>query len=743
VPRAPRSRACLVVLLATTALSGTARAQSNTPVGGIHDLMLPVGLHPVLADNPGSAAPDRSHFLVDFIRRTYNRPLNRTNLDLDAALRPLLAGDNGSNGPSTTRPDTLPLPLSASTWIETVFGGRETPHTLLAAILRSRGASLFYYGLLSLDDETRAWLVTEPRLIAEMSGRRAAAFVAAAPGLRVRGSRMEFPGGDAALPVWESLVGHRAADPEGFTRALLAKQDGRLAYFLGAMSQLTPGQLRVALRLDSPDTGARVGAGRQLLSVFGRVVLDWRVDENVFWRPELDPALLVASLHRGSDGLPIVPGTRHFWAAVFADQKRGWPTSGGTASLALPGAEAVDFPWLCEQVFTGNREADRRRYQVVLFVSRLEARGARWIGPNAIVAAGAAHSFPALIFSLERAKLVDVGAFAAAARRAEKLSAIRDEGRATRALAQFQGALALVTRAGSRGGIPPAAMASAISSLSTVEFTQPGDYEGRLVRWVTGWLAAHVRAAPALELDVPTAGAVERNALATLAGPAAVAPRFVDWEGTRYRLDFAAAEANRIAKILGEQPRPYLSSAAALVAIADALGRDGANAEQVRQHADALGNIALDVGWEHDGVWEGTDVRRRYLDAATALQGAAAAPDTRTARVTGAALLTLADDLLARGLMELAYAVALGQPDRPTITADEAARRHDFARPVAGRQALAWEIPSTGMSPGRAWHLAGSVLGLDVRLAHLALAPVFEAARSEAHAGRRAPARAD
>lgn len=722
--RAPLSPACLVVLIATIVLAGTARAQSVATFDSVHEMALPGGLQQVLATTGESVVPDRSQFLVDFIRRTYNRPLTPRNRGRDATLQSLLAGldaSNGSNGSAAGPVETLPLPLPAAVWIDAVFGGRETPETLVSALLRSRGPALLYYGLLSLDDATREWLVTEPQLIAELADQLPAAFVMAAPGLRVRGTALDVPGGEAAVPAWEALVGRGVGAAAGFTRALLRQDDGRLAFFFGTMAQLTPGQLRVALRLDSPDAAIRVAAARRLRAVFERITPGWRVDDRVFWRPALDPALLVASLRTDSAGLPVVPGTRQFWSAILVDRNRDMAPPGGEAGRAAFVEDAADFTWLCEQIFTGNQDEDRRRYNLVLFVSRLAARSAHWSAAEAIVPLRAAHTLPALISSLERAKLVDVAAFAAAARRAEAMSAIPDSERRPRALAQFQGTLALVTRAASRGGLRPEALASIISSVSAIELSGRGDYEGRLVRWLTEWLAAHVHGAPGpLELDdFPAAGPMERDAIAALAGSPDVEPRFVDWEGTRYRLDFARAERLRLTRLLGEQSRPFLSSARALVAMADAI-REELTDERLRQHAGAFDEIATAVGWTRAGEWD-ERVRRRFRGVVAELQPAARASDLRSASRLTPALLELADDLLARGLMELAYAVALGHKDLRAISPDEVARRHYFGPKVqAGRRFTAWELPSPDAVPGR-WRVTGSLLGLDVRLADFAL----------------------
>ena len=716
MPRAPLSQACLV-LVATIALASAASAQNTALIGRVHEMPLPASLPPAIATRTGEPVTHvRSQSLLDFIRRTYNSPRPGVDAGRGITAAPPVIEVHHTNGSGAERTATLPLPLPASVWTETVFGGRETSATLLDALLRSRGPALLYYGLLSLDDDTRTWLATEPELLTELAGPRAPAFVVAAPGLRIRGTAVAVPGGEAARLLWESLVGHTTTDPAGFTRELLRRDDGRLALFFASMAQLTPKQLQVALRL-SADADTRLDAARRLRAVFDRLTAGWRADDNVFWRPAIDPALLVTNLQRDAAGMPVVPGTRAFWTAALSTNARRLAEPVPSATSAAAAEAPVDVPWISEQVFTGHRTEDRRRSDVVLFVSRMQARDVRWAAPAAIEAVRAARIYPALVFSLERARLVDLGAFVAAARRAETIAAIDDTRRSRRALAQFQGALALVTRAALRGGVQTQTLSTTITSLSGVELSDKGEYDGGLVRWLAAWLSAQPPAANA-PADATAAGPVEDAVLAVLAGPSALAPRLVEWEGTRYRLDFGKAERTRISRILGEQARPFLSAARALVDIAESIAHEGTD---FSAYGTAIETIATSVGWDPADGWDQTDCPDRYSDAHTALERAARTGKLRNASRLAADLRALADDLLARGLMEMAYAVAFGQPDRATISPDLAARRHDFASNLIGGRSLAWELPSSGSVNQRGWHVTGSLLGLDVRLAEFAL----------------------
>ena len=521
-------------------------------------------------------------------------------------------------------------------------------------------------------------------------------------------------------------------------RALLAQGEGRLAYFFGAMAELPPAQIRLALNLDSADVAGRIDAARRLYATFERIAPGWKVEERAFRRPWLDPALLVADLRVDDNGRPVLPGTRRFWTAAFAgaDQGRAKPSRVDDGSAFAEG-EPVDFAWLCEQVFKEDEAEQRRRYHLVLFASCVVGRVTPDNARDAIDAVRSAGSYPALVAVLERAKLVDVAAFASAARRAAQLSAIDDEPRALRALAQFQGTLALITRAALRGSLPADSLSGTVSSLSAVDLSERGDYEGRLARWLDGWLAGSMAEqaredqkndAHGNEAYEQASAPMDGDLFRMLTGPAAVEPRFVDWEGTRYRLDLAWAEATRLGRLLGEHPRPYLSSARALVAIADALGEAGLTREGLRRGADAFDRVAHAVAWRgadasSSGLgWERTGVPGRYREVAATLGRAARDADVSAVSRLAPALRLLADDLLARGLLDLVYAVALGQADRASISADDVASRHDFGlRPIDIGTGGPWQLPIPSAGTMRGWRVTGSLLGLDVRLAEFSL----------------------
>ena len=139
--------------------------------------------------------------------------------------------------------------------------------------------------------------------------------------------------------------------PAAFLRALLTRDDGRLAYFFGALGPLTERQVGFALRLDAPHIGDRVEAAQRLQAAFARVVPGWDMEHRTFWRPALDPALLASDLRLDANGVPMVPGTQEFWNLVFAataPRERAF-------DAGIPDGGPVEFGWLCERVFSVER----------------------------------------------------------------------------------------------------------------------------------------------------------------------------------------------------------------------------------------------------------------------------------------------------------------------------------------------------------------------------------------------------
>ena len=711
----PRVRALLgvsfaVMLLAPGVVQAQESAERDTTMSAVP---LPGGLAAARAALNDSTA-DPGALLLDVIRRSFETPVGTKGLRRPETLRPLLDVFYRSRGGLLATTDVVPLPLTPAIWTSAIFGGRVLSGSLLDEILRSPSASLMYCALLALDPATRQWLGSNPALLTEIAERHAAAFLLAAPGIRVGSGSIRVPGDAAAVPGWQAMVGRQVTEPIEFVRALLGAE-GRLAYFYGVAAQLTPPQRRLLLSLDTGDVASRTAAVQRMRAVFERAAMGWDIEERPFWRPSLDPALLLSDLTTDADGLPRVPATTAFWTAVFGDDDLERDVR---AHVGIADGAPADFTQLCEQIFTGGQAVIRAPYHQVQFASRRVASLTRDTARDALVATRAAAQFPALIAALERARITAIPVYAAAARRAAAIAAIDDHRRAALMLTQFQGGLAIVGRALARGSLDQPRAAEAIAALAGIDPGGRGGYAGQVVEWLAG-VAGGVRDGD------PTPQGLDDRVLALVSGPPPLGTAIVDWEGTRYRIDPASAESTRLRRLLGDSLLPYLTTAAALGAAATLFEANSATGPALTRQAEvvnaALGAVACD-GPERK---QPADLGPRCREIVTALTRAARSGDTKNASRLSPRLRTLADTFLARGLIELVYAMALGQSDGAGINAADAASRHDFGLGLPGFGRLgAWRRPGAGADRMRDWHVTGSLLGLDVALAPLALARV-------------------
>ena len=121
-------------------------------------------------------------------------------------------------------------------------------------------------------------------------------------------------------------------------------------------------------------------------------------------------------------------------------------------------------------------------------------------------------------------------------------------------------------------------------------------------------------------------------------------------------------------------------------------------------------------------TWEGLDYRVDWF----------AAEHARLKRIReqiespGLDAALAADDAekIADALLALIYTPALGDPEGPALLGGDIAQRHNFGLVgPAGmrRDFVAWALPKEQVGDGTPWHVEGSILGLDIALARLAL----------------------
>jgi hypothetical protein len=378
--------------------------------------------------------------------------------------------------------------------------------------------------------------------------------------------------------------------------------------------------------------------------------------------------------------------------------------------------------WVCEQVFVGGQTLIRPSYELVLFASRRITAITTGNVREALAAVRGAGQFPAAAGTLERAHISRLSAYADTARRARTLSAIDDAARARLALAQFQGALAAIARAATRAVISPDRAAELVSALSDIDLDAQNEYAGKVVEWVTDALLA---GGTAQESPGGADGARygrDAQLLAFVSGPAGDIGPVVEWEGTRYRVSFTSAEALRLNQLLGDSPAPYITAADTLVRAAKTFEAGAPSRQALTAAADAIADVAEATHCAVKDEWVAIGLADRCRETTAAVARAAKSGDTKNAHRLAPRLRQLADAMLARGLMVLAYATGLGQPDNAVISPFDAASRHTFGfdLPGFGRQG-AWRWPASGADRVRDWHLTGSMLGIDVTLAQQAL----------------------
>ena len=195
------------------------------------------------------------------------------------------------------------------------------------------------------------------------------------------------------------------------------------------------------------------------------------------------------------------------------------------------------------------------------------------------------------------------------------------------------------------------------------------------------------------------------------------AGRRVTWEGQAYRIDVGAAERDRIARVRGRDAQARLDAAWSAFALSDLQG--------VPDAPDAIARIARVVALARLDRTPGIDERlgiEARTAAATARRLLERGTVDRDWPEIRRSLDDLGDALATEALAEMAYAVSLGWAEDLPLTALAAFRRHVFARPSpTGMLDASWLAPDILTARGEAWHVVGSLLGLDDALAPVAL----------------------
>ena len=625
--------------------------------------------------------------------------------------------------------DEVPLPLGAAAWARLAPPDDTASGSLLTALLGSRHASLLYYGLMSLDPETLAYLGARPSLLEKLSERQRPAILATlGRSIRVRGERIDVPGGPAAVSAWETLLRQRVTEPEPFMLDLLDRDRGRAALLYDAIDHLDAPRQAFALGLRVPDGGARAQYLRALYDAHAASLTAWDPDVRPFRRMLNDPVHLLATTRVLPSGELPQPAGRRFWAAALSDS--ALPDEPERLVSADGPDGSVDAAWLVQQVCVEKpmqREQALRAWQ---FGQRAFANLAPADWPHALVAIKGLARFPMLLLTLERIGMTDPASYAGAVRHAQRLSEIGDREAAGIALSQFQGALAIIDRLRSSRAISADVALGLVGSLTAVPLSEKAGFRGGVATWLeTRLLPALSTVSEARASAAGTNVSAEAALLASMAGPSSgITVPDVEWEGLPYRVDVGAAGFGRLVQVRRKQGGHGLDAVLAfcleparLKSSLKAPSDVAASVSALNAAAGALLERSPGLAGERD---TGPDIRRLVDRAIEDLRKIRSAKDvSKTGRIAEP-LERAGDTLLAGVLASIAYAPHLGDPDGPELLAGDPSVRHDFGfdDPVRdARGANPWRRPQRLVGVAGGWRATGSLLGLDVGLAVLSI----------------------
>jgi len=507
-------------------------------------LPLPAGQ---MADTLEILSIDRGRFVLDVVRALFTMGMTEGDVRQRENLRAALLTAPFTPG------ETVPLPLDASIWRETLLQRSVPDNQIIGAILGDRSTALLYHGLAGLDDETLAWLGPERETLRHLL-RHAGAFAVFGPSVRVRAGRIVVPGGANAEPVWQALIGADPARPAAFLRRLFGDEAGLLAWFYDAIANLDEPRVQFATSASLP-TPARVERMKALLDVFERVGSDWQPERQPFSRRPFDPALTLAVLRVDATGTLAGPIQRGVWERVFADDANGRLAS-PVREQSAPDAAPVDAAWLLSRMHRVPVDLGRRRLETFLFAQRVFPASAA-VDPLIVGTLRAYGAFPSLLLTLERAGVTSCGTMSAMAARAQALNDIGDDQTRTMALMVFQASLGILDRIIRSGTLSRTDADGLIGRLAMVD-QAPKGYGSRIAAWIQKDLLSKLPEVNGGSLD-----SLEDTVLAGMAGVRATdaRDRVVEWEGRRYRVNAPLAEQLRLHRVRARQGGATLQAA--------------------------------------------------------------------------------------------------------------------------------------------------------------------------------------
>jgi hypothetical protein len=694
--------AAAVLLLAPLVVASASPGVSeDVPVpGGTAALAQAIGIEPV---------PDRARFAAELARIVYddtkerrkvaNSNFRRLIAYFDMVDRPESALSRREAVRADSQIERVPIPLPAAVW-SAVLRRPVTPMRLFAVVMSDAAAALLVHGLSALDDQTLQFFVDHPALVKQLYERGAPAFAAFAAHLEVRANRVAAPGGDQATPLWEALLGEKTDQPARFIYQLFIKGNGRLAYLYDTIGSLDSARAAFALGLWIPDERTRLDRFTALGSAVGSIAHEWSVERRPFRRPSHDLVTMLLRVQPQATGAPSAPALRATWARTFdvADA----PSEPNTTQLSPTHLTRIDAVWLVETLLAGDARSRSERLDQFAFGQRALAVTDPEVSPDVLLVLKAFPRFRMLMLTLERIGVRRPAPYAALARQAERISDL-DTTRARAALAEFQGAIALVERLTRVQSIDSRTAEQLLEALSMVPFKEGRGFLGGLVLWLQFDLR------PTLTKSDERMDDLLLEALAGSSDAASI--RSVSWEGQQYRFDLAAAERRRLRRAGAHAGRPSIDAAMKLHGLAQRLATEPRPTKDTLAALIELSQLATLP----------SDARKVLEKAIEKLTATRDFPDVT--KVTES-LVDLVDVWLGEALISLSYEANLNLARGAPGAAASIAGRHDFGltrNDHDARVRAAWAMPKRIVEPGVPWRFEGAALGLDLAAPSLAL----------------------
>jgi hypothetical protein len=727
--RRPRRRwATLPVITAIVLSSWVGVAGAQTP--DWTDVPLPGGRTTLLPALGLSSELPRALVLAEIVRVAHQ--------SRDPRSRPLKIVLDYFAKPPTTGDEVVPIPLAAPVWRSQILVNAPAgDRNLLGAILANRRASLLAYGLMGVDAETLTAIRGDVILLRRLYEQHATTFAAFSANLRVRNGVLVLPGGPDMQPLWQVLVQSPFANLRDAIPELLGRDDGRLASFVEAIEGLDAAHVRLVLddagrdkkeeastrksteEIAKEKTEKHAAAFKALYQTFVDVEPAWKTSEFPFLRLSADPALLLAMAPIGPDG--HVFGTVAYWRAVVGSDDL--PDS-LAARDDLRDSDAITLPELLRLVTPLSLPARQAALGSVAFTARLATRFPDSTLADRVYMTRAWRRFHALILTLERADIRDWQTWMALVRRASYFDQITDDTSLDTTMALFQTPIVLIERALRARALDRLHSESLLKAFAAV----PTDRD-RYGREVANWIATVFM--PALGYQASQEGlqaeGVLLEALAGMGTRPAGAPVVVQWEGTAYRVDRAAAELARLTNVRTSQEGNTLDAALTLSGIGGDLesARDVAEVRSIEKRLRELSSTLVTIEPNELAIGDPMpDVDRVVHQALLDVERVRSRSGLKRAVAVGERMRRLESAVLADVLTSIVYALSLGDPDGRTFLAGNVARRHEFGRHLIApseRERTRWMMPFEAAGEGKPWHVRGALLGLDIGLARMML----------------------